>query len=69
VQKDMRGHQNNKQKSQIKMDTAPFVPGHRPKLLYVFSTGAVVKEPATSARAGRQNVLHNKAGKNHTQQI
>ena len=49
VQDDMNNHQNNKQKSQIKMDTTPFVPAHRPQLFYVFSTDAVVKEAATAA--------------------
>ena len=65
----MNNHQNDKQKGQIKMDTAPFVPGHRPQLFYVFSAGAAVKELATAACAGRQNVLHNKASRSQPQQI
>ncbi len=65
----MRGHQYDKQKGQIKMDTTPFVPAHRPQLFYVFSTDATEHPLPASARAGRQNVLHNKTGKNQAQQI
>ena len=69
VQNNMHNHQNDKQKCQIKVDTAPLVPGHRPKLFYGFSAAAVVKLAAKPTTAGRQYVLHNKAGKSQTQQI
>ena len=65
----MRGHQYDKQKGQIKMDTAPFVAGHRPEVFYMFSADAAEQPPATSTCAGRQNVLHNKAGRSQAQQI
>jgi len=67
----MQNHQNNKQNSQIKMDIAPFVPGHRPQVSYLFTdviTTAASTETPTPA-AGRQNVPHNKAGNRQTQQI
>lgn len=51
------------------MDTAPFVPGHRPKLFYGFSASAAVQVAAESAGAGRQYVLHNKAGKGQAHYI
>ncbi len=69
VQNNMYNHQNHKQKGQIKVDTAPFVPAHRPKLFYRLSAAAVVKLAAKSAAAGRQYILHNKAGKSQTHKI
>ena len=71
VQNDMHNHQNNKQSSQIKMDITPFVPGHRPQVSHLF-TGVLITAASTEApapTAGRQNVLHNKAGNSQTQQI
>jgi hypothetical protein len=67
VQNNMHNHKTDKQNSQIKVDIAPFVPGHRPEFFYVFSAAAV-EEPTASTCAGGQNVLHNKAGNSQTQQ-
>ena len=65
----MHNHKNDKDKCQIKVDTTPFVAGHRPKLFYGFSAAAAVELAAESTAAGRQYILHNKAGKSQTQQI
>ena len=65
----MYNHQNDKQKGQIKMNTAPFVPSHRPEVFYVFSAGTALQKTATPPCARRQYIPHNKAGKSQAQQI
>ena len=65
----MCGHQYDKQESEIEMDITPFVACHRPKLLYVFSAGAFVEEPASSSGAGRQDELDNNSCADKAQQV
>jgi len=48
------------------------VPGHGPQVSYLFIdefAAASTEAPAVTSTAGRQNVLHNKAGNSQTQQI
>jgi len=69
----MHNHQNNKQNSQIEMDIAPFVPGHRPQVSYLLADGLTTatstEAPATTSTTRRQNVLHDKAGNSQAQQV
>ncbi len=68
VENQMHNHQNDEQSSQIKVDVAPFVPGHREQRLNLAESPATGKFPAASTRAGRQYELDYKAGESQTEQ-
>jgi hypothetical protein len=65
----MHYHQGEKQGGQIKVDVAPFVPGHGEKGLNFAEPSAAGKLPAASTGAGRQYELYYKAGKSQTEQV
>jgi hypothetical protein len=69
MENKMHYHQDEKQGGQIKVDVAPFVPGHREQRFNLTESVAAGKFPAASAGAGRQYELDNKAGKSQTEQV
>jgi len=68
MQDDVHYCKHHEYNSKVEVNVAPVMPAQRKKCFYVFGAPAAVQGSTATARAGRQDELHDGAGRGQARQ-